>query len=82
MEKLIELINRKIADHKHEIMNSGDYKEELKKKIQKGHQLLQTKSLKVSEVAMEILTLNEKISFHQAAIKVLSELKKELNNEG
>ena len=82
MEKIIELINRKIAEHKHEIMNSGDYKDQLKKKIMKGNELLQGKSPKVSEVAMEILTLNEKISFHQAAIKVLSELKKELNNEG
>lgn len=78
MEKIIELINRKLAEHKYEITNSGDFKEELKKKIMKGNQLLQSKSLKVSEVAMEILTLNEKISFHQAAIKVLNDLKKDI----
>lgn len=82
MEKVIELINRKIAEHKYEIEQSGDYKEQLKKKIAKGRELLETKSMKVSEIAMEILTLNEKISFHQVGIKVLSELKKELNNEG
>lgn len=80
MEKVIELINKNIAEHQAELEIAGDYKTKLKSKIITGQAQLRQKSPKVAETAMQILSLNEKVNFHMAAIKVLEGLKKELDN--
>lgn len=80
MEKVNKLIDRKIAEHKLEIEKLGDFKQSLKDKLSEGMLELKQKDPKVAKTAMELLILNEKVSFHQTCISCLSDLKKELNN--
>lgn len=70
MEKILSIIEKKISEHQTEI--NGAQNELLDKNSQ-----LKNKS--VSEAA-KLLVLKDKIMFHKAALLVLEDLKKDINN--
>ena len=70
MDKLKEIINKKIKEHQYEIDNAQkDLLDEKGKLKQKS----------VAEAA-KILVLKDKIMFHKSALLVLEDLKEEIKN--
>lgn len=73
-DKLIQVIDFKIADHKN-YLNDMDLKEEsLQQKIKEGIHRLEDKKEDTALVIKELILSKDKVVFHKAAIATLEDI--------
>ncbi len=82
INKIKELINKKIDEHKIEVNGSNN----LQGKVQTKLEALKNNTIVGTEdkikAAQELMVLREKIIFHKSCIAVLQDLLEDISNEG
>jgi len=81
INKLQQLINTKISEHKVEINGSNSSLLKIQKKLDnlKNNSTISTEE-KI-KTAHELMSLKDKVVFHKSAIATLTDLLEEINNE-
>lgn len=76
LEKLIKILDYKIADHSLKIEDEDLKEEVLRKRITKGIDELQQGKAESAVIVRELILTKDKVLFHKAAIAELQDLKR------
>lgn len=79
--KVKDLINKKIEEHKVELKGCDLTKENIQKTLASGKMDLQNKKQDAILKAQTLMGLSVKATFHKAAIETLIDLLKDIENE-
>lgn len=82
INKVKELINKKIDEHRMEMNGSNNLQGKIQSKLET---LKNNKTIPMEDkikTAQELLIIKEKLVFHKACIAVLNDLLEDINNEG